>query len=280
MSTLADTIRDISAMGYTHVGNHTTIEKNGIKYCARCHKPLEVLLSHPTLGERRYPVMCDCDRKAEQEVRDRFAAEEHDRKRKTCFGSAAYALMDARFANDNHAHPDISRKCANYCKNFESILQYNQGMLFYGSVGTGKSYLAACIANELIDLGYSAYMTTISAIERETSAYMRDERANYINSLRNYSLLIIDDLGVERQTEYMQELTYEVINSRYVSKKPLIITTNIDIERIKNPATDFEKRLFDRILDACSYPIKFSGKSQRRANVAQKYKDMEALLNG
>lgn len=253
--------------------------RNGIKYCLQCGKPLEVMIEHPLLGKRAYPIICDCDLKAEQEIRDRLAAEENDRRRKSCFGSFAYGLMDARFAADNNERPDVSRKCKNYCKNFEEILRYSQGMIFYGGVGTGKSFMAACIANELIDRGYSAYMTTMSAIERQTSAYMREERAEFIESIGRYDLLIIDDLGSERQTEYMEELTFEIVNRRYCAMRPMIITTNIDIERIKNPPTDYEKRLFDRVLEACSYPIKFEGKSQRRSNVAKRYRAAEEFIN-
>ena len=122
-------------------------------------------------------------------------------------------------------------------------------------------------------------MTTMSAIERQTSAYMREERAEFIESIGRYDLLIIDDLGSERQTEYMEELTFEIVNRRYCAMRPMIITTNIDIELIKNPPTDYEKRLFDRVLEACSYPIKFEGKSQRRSNVAKRYRAAEEFIN-
>lgn len=280
MSFLTDTISDISKAGYNSVAQKDTEVRDGIRYCRKCGKPVETIIEHPALGRRALPIMCDCDRLAEQAVKDRLAYEEHDRRRKQCFGAFAGNLITARFDADNGSHPDVTRKCMNYCKNFEQILQYNQGLLFYGSVGTGKSYMASCIANELIDRGYTAYMTTLSDIDRHISGFTREDKAMFIESLMRYSLLILDDLGVERQTEYMQEVAYEVINSRYVSGKPLIITTNLSLDKIKNPSTDYEKRLFDRILDACSYPIQMSGKSQRRASVAEKYRRAEVLLNG
>lgn len=273
-----DVVTDAIALGYARQ-KAVVIGKDGLRYCAKCGKPLETVIDTPLLGRRAYPIMCECDHIEEQKARARAAYEEHERKRKLCFGSFAYGLMDARFANDNGAHPDISRKCANYCRHFDTMLKTNQGLLFYGGVGTGKSFMAACIANELIDNGYTAYMTTVSAIERQTAAFLKEERNEFVESLMTYDLLIVDDLGVERQTEYMQELTYEVINNRYVSERPLIITTNVDIERIKNPATAFEKRLFDRVLEACSFPLHVDGQSQRRANVLQRYKTASELLN-
>ena len=68
-----------------------------------------------------------------------------------------------------------------------------------------------------------------------------EERAAFIASLDDYSLLVIDDLGVERSTEYAMEQMFTVIDSRYRSKKPLIVTTNLKLEETRQtlPAQGF-----------------------------------------
>ncbi len=89
-----------------------------------------------------------------------------------------------------------------------------------------------------------------------------EDRAAFIASLDDYSLLVIDDLGVERSTEYAMEQMFTVIDSRYRSKKPLIVTTNLKLEEIKNPPDLAHARIYDRILERCA-PILFSGKNFR-----------------
>ena len=89
-----------------------------------------------------------------------------------------------------------------------------------------------------------------------------EDRAAFIASLDDYSLLVIDDLGVERSTEYAMEQMFTVIDSRYRSKKPLIVTTNLKLEEIKNLPDLAHARIYDRILERCA-PVLFSGKNFR-----------------
>lgn len=82
-----------------------------------------------------------------------------------------------------------------------------------------------------------------------------------------YDLLIIDDLGVERSTEYAMEQMFHVIDCRYRSRKPMIITTNLKLSELKNPPDLVHARVYDRILERCG-PILFAGKNFREENAA------------
>lgn len=73
----------------------------------------------------------------------------------------------------------------------------------------------------------------------------------YIRSLCRYSLLILDDLGIERNTEYSLENLFNVIDARYVSGKAMIITTNLNLEELKNQKQLSLKRIYDRVLERC-----------------------------
>ena len=92
-----------------------------------------------------------------------------------------------------------------------------------------------------------------------------EERIDYIDSIGRYDLLILDDLGVERNTSYAMEQMFQVVDRRYRSCKPLIVTTNLSLEQMKNAPDVEHSRIYGRILEYCA-PILFSGKDMRKNN--------------
>lgn len=86
--------------------------------------------------------------------------------------------------------------------------------------------------------------------------------------LLDCGLLILDDFGVERHTEFAQEQMYHIINGRYNRKKPMVITTNMTLQQMKNPGSVAEQRLHDRILEVC-VPVCFDADSLRREKAAE-----------
>lgn len=87
--------------------------------------------------------------------------------------------------------------------------------------------------------------------------------------LAKYSLLIIDDLGAERSTEYATENVFNVIDRRYRSGKPLIVTTNLQLAELLEEESVARKRIYDRILEMC-VPIRVSGASKRTETAKKK----------
>ena len=102
------------------------------------------------------------------------------------------------------------------------------------------------------------------------------EQTACIDRLMEYPLLIIDDLGVERDTSYIAEQVYNIIDARYRSGRPMIITTNLSMQELENPGIWEKKRIYDRILECCT-PLRVEGRnirSIRRENnreLARKY---------
>ena len=88
-----------------------------------------------------------------------------------------------------------------------------------------------------------------------------------LDSLGDYDLLIIDDLGTERNTGYTMEQMFSIVDSRYRSGKPLIVTTNLTLDELKHPPDLAHARIYDRILERCA-PILFAGKNFREDNAA------------
>lgn len=84
------------------------------------------------------------------------------------------------------------------------------------------------------------------------------DRDSYMTSLMRPELLILDDLGAERNTSFGKERIFDVINRRRLTGKPMIITTNIPIVTMQKAASLDERRIYDRILEVC-VPIRFDG---------------------
>ena len=164
------------------------------------------------------------------------------------------ALREFTFAHDNGINPEIE-KAKNYVTHWEEIKSKAMGLLLWGDVGTGKSFFAGCVANALLDKGVPVLMTNFAKILNSLTGIYPQDRNEFINSLNQYSLLIIDDLGVERNSEFALEQVFHVIDSRYRSMKPMIITTNLTLEELKHPEDLAHSRIYDRI--SCSYLAAF-----------------------
>lgn len=113
--------------------------------------------------------------------------------------------------------------------------------------GTGKTYLAGCIANALMEREVPVRMTNFAAILNDLTGTLNGRNA-YIERLCSFPLLILDDFGMERGTEYGLEQVYNVIDSRYRSHRPLIVTTNLTLSELQNPADRAHQRIYDRVL--------------------------------
>lgn len=98
-----------------------------------------------------------------------------------------------------------------------------------------------------------------------------------IAELNRARLLIIDDLGAERNTDFALEKVYSIIDSRYQSGLPMILTTNLDLQEMQTCTDIRYKRVYERILEVC-YPVRFSGNSLRKAEAANRFREMEEFL--
>ena len=152
----------------------------------------------------------------------------------------------------------------------------NIGYLLWGGVGTGKSYLAGCIANALMEKEIPVCMTNFALILNDLTASF-EGRNEYISRLCRYPLLILDDFGMERGTEYALEQVYNVIDSRYRSRKPLIVTMNLTLQDLQHPQDTAHARIYDRLLEMCA-PVSCTGENFRRESAQNKLNRLKALM--
>ena len=104
------------------------------------------------------------------------------------------------------------------------------------------------------------------------------DRNEYITRLCGFPLLILDDFGMERGTEYGLEQVYNVVDSRYRSGKPLIVTTNLTLEELQNPEDTAHARIYDRLMEMCC-PVCITGENFRKAKAQAKMERLKMLLN-
>lgn len=105
-----------------------------------------------------------------------------------------------------------------------------------------------------------------------------DERYQYIASFSHYPLLIIDDLGIERNTEYALEQVYAVIDERYKAGLPVIITTNLTMDELRRPADVAHARIYSRVLEMCT-PVQITGEDRRQKIGSRKQSVVKEVLD-
>ena len=246
---------------------------DGVLHCGICHEAKEAF--YPAgmewLGKKKHPRMCACYREECEQEEKRVRQTEHElfveRLRANCF--SASHMYRWCFRNDNGRNPKI-KIAKEYVDAWEENEKGNRGLLFWGGVGTGKSFMAGCIANELLEIEISVRMTNFAEILNELNCSDTDRNA-YIQKLCKFRLLIIDDLGMERGTDYGMEQVYNVIDARYRSGKPLIVTTNLSLQEMKNETNLARKRIYDRILTMC-IPVQIQGTNMRQEEQWEKFR--------
>ena len=143
--------------------------------------------------------------------------------------------------------------------------------------GTGKSYAAGCIANALIDRLESVLFVGMSDVVNRMQSNFGTDRDHYMKTLMRPDLLILDDLGAERNTRFGKEPVFDVVDNRLLSGKPMIVPPNIPLSVMKQAADLDDRRIFDRILEVC-VPIMFDGDSFRKSTAADNLKTAARLL--
>ena len=256
-------IASVSNIKKLEIPDEEIITNKHSKILGRCKKCKEVI----RYKTNKYEFMrdCKCMRKYRVEAKlDKFKN---------------LSITDRNFKSDifmnakidkNGAEAELYRKIKNYVKGFDEVLKLNDGLLFKGNCGTGKTFLANCICNFLIDKGYAVLSFKLAdylRVLREDFEKKTGLEGKLLEAIKEADMLFIDDLGSEKLSEdWGKEKLCTLIDTRYSARKPILITTNltatemVDFLRYKNT---------DKILDRINQMTKtfdFTWETKRKPN--------------
>jgi DNA replication protein DnaC len=254
------------------------------KICPHCGRDLEAeWVEFPPALQQRYgkpgewyyhPCTPECEKKNEQREweltrRDARVASLLEK------SGLSKRLRRYTFANFKpYVSPEAARaveRVEEYLERWEENREDGRGLYFCGGVGTGKTHLAVAVMKELIQRRRvpSLFVTVPELLDNLRGAY-NDPGRNldvWMDAVKNADLLVLDDLGSERVTEWVQERIFVIVNHRYREALPTIFTSNIGP---KDLAEQLGERTASRIIAMCKEGIELGGQDYRSRNAAER----------
>lgn len=281
MDRIADVFNGIAARAESSTPKNAEDYINpadGLMYCGKCHTPKQCRVT--LFGVETTPY-CTCECEQERLKNEREEMLQRQREAEIQRFKADCGLPN-RFRSESfmtaEPSPENERSfliCKKYAVRFDEMYRKNQGLLLYGGVGTGKTFSAACIANELLNKGVSVIFTSFVQLLGKSKGF--DIDSDMVGRLCGAGLLIIDDFGAERNTDFALEKVYSIIDSRYAAGKPMVITTNLDLAEMQTCTDIRSERIYERIFEIC-YPVQFKGQSRRIDIASGRFREMEEFL--
>lgn len=260
--------------------------EDGLLYCGKCktRKQVKIKINGTT---KIVNCLCKCiqeqEEKEEREFKERLKKEEQERQKKEkqkrigrIQSVLTSGLSKCTFADDDNANKHLTEVAKRYCNQFSEFKKNGKGLIFYGGVGGGKTFISACIINELKSQGYNCLATNFFILSTKIQSTF-NQKQEIIDSLKDFDLILIDDLDAERDTEFMNEIVQTVIDDLYRNDIPIIITTNLTGEQLSNPIDVNKERTYSRILEMC-VPVKVNAEDRRRKKAKQDYAKYNKML--
>lgn len=219
-----------------------------------------------------------CTRQREEQERaerERKQAADEQRAFEQRLGSALIPLrFCSKYFDDYQAENDGQRRaltiCQQYAENFREHFRAGRSLILSGKVGTGKTHLACAVANHLAAEGryIPMYRTVSGLLQYIKGSY--DNRSGYselqaFSALVTPHLLVIDEVGATKPTEFELATLFNVINGRYEQQKPTVIITNLKPSEL---AEAIGERCVDRLREGGGIAVKFEWGSARKGAAA------------
>ena len=260
----------------------TRMDENGIPHCVKCGAPLKkrtelvdfMGISRVFMVEELCPCMEAARREREQRAeRDRRYLEAWSK----WSGSRFYreGIRDMSFRRDDAPDSEAARVCRNYADQWERMRKEGCGLLLMGPVGTGKTFYAAAIMNRVLHEGDTCAMVSAPQL---VNLCMNGQSEDVMRELNRFGLVILDDLGAERETDFALEQLELFMDARYASGRPLIVTTNLTKAELDDPSDRRRTRIYDRAKQMACVPVLLTGRSRRGAAARDKARRMRELL--
>jgi DNA replication protein DnaC len=262
-------------------------------YCPDCREPVTRFSDKPELAGKLIPRNCKCSRERlaekgkETEADLKVKTEERRARSFGCTMEKPSKRMKYTFAADDGRSPEVTSALKAYCANFEFHKQAGKGYIIQSAQnGSGKTFFACAVANELIDRGYSVFVTDFLTLRDKLGdpKSFKDgnrvfvNKVDFLQSLLSYDLIVIDDLGAENATSYTLEGEYYITDYLTDKNIPLIITTNYTKQELIKEENRDKRRVFDRLFGCCGIITvdQPDGRSRRLERCAELTRELTA----
>jgi DNA replication protein DnaC len=163
--------------------------------------------------------------------------------------------------------PGLLRHVRSFLGSLDEHIDAGRGLWFSGDVGTGKTSLAMLVSRTAIEAGHSVAIYSLPRLLAEIKdTYDRDSADSYMRLFRRLcavDLLHLDDLGVERPTEWVLEQLYSIVNERWQDRRSIIVTSNlVDMDELR---AQIGFRTVSRLIEICDEPYPIYGTDLRNA---------------
>ena len=145
-------------------------------------------------------------------------------------------FLDRTFANfDKKRDPEAFNACVAYANRDDLFSNKKNSLMLMGKPGTGKTHLAAAIANDFVSKTIpTLFGTLIDHLESIKEEFEHGGINDYLQRMKTVPVLVIDDLGQEKPSEWQMQTLYQLVNYRYEHLLPIIITTNLTADEMAN----------------------------------------------
>lgn len=271
-----DELKEEVASGKYRLKEDEFLGDDGLPYCKKCKTKRFFVVednSFAMFGS------CECQQREqkereEQEQRRKRVEEFNNRQILSLIGERYknVRFKDARITPHNKA---AFEKCGNYAKNSKRVYELNIGLYIYGDNSSGKTYLTACLCNELVWLGWRCVYTNLASILNEIRASYDGNgmgECSLLRQLQTFDFVFIDDLGKEflgreynpATAKWAEGKLFEILNARYNARKPTILSSNYSISKLAS-VLNLDKAIVERINEMATRAIKLEGDDFRTA---------------
>lgn len=241
--------------------------------CPHCEEMVPKLELEIFGHKRVVQPLCHCEVKTKEEELERLvkAGDKREIEKRFALDSLGDRFKDSTF--DNYEHRLGSEQAFKMGQQYaQEFIEWGpDSLMLWGNVGNGKSHIASAIANHLNDQGYIVIFQSVPdllARIKSTFGKSQETESDILRALQQCDLLILDDIGAEKVTDWVQEVMFRIIDKRYRKQRPILYTSNL------KPSMLLEKlggRIYDRITET-SLTVENKASSYRRQKAEERFK--------